>query len=55
MKQTNDLHISEIKPLIPPIELKKEFPMTEISNKTVVEGRETVINILNKKTTGLWQ
>jgi 3-deoxy-7-phosphoheptulonate synthase len=49
VKKTSDLHISEIKPLISPLELTEEFPMTELSNKTIVKSRETVINILNKK------
>jgi len=49
MKKTGDLHITEIKPIISPFELKKKFPMTEVSNKTVVESRETVIDILHKK------
>ena len=47
MKNTNDLNITAIKPLISPIELKKEFPMVELSNTTVVKSREAVINILN--------
>lgn len=49
MKQTNDLHIIQIKPLISPAELKEEFPMTEESNKTVVESRNTIIDILEKR------
>jgi len=49
MKRTNDLRISTIKPLISPADLKKEFPMTEKSNETVVRSRETILNILEKK------
>jgi 3-deoxy-7-phosphoheptulonate synthase len=49
MKNTNDLHITEIKPLISPFALKKEFPMTESSNKTVVQSRDAITNILHKK------
>ncbi|MBN2534541.1 MAG: 3-deoxy-7-phosphoheptulonate synthase [Spirochaetales bacterium] len=49
MKRTNDLNIATIKPLISPAELKKEFPMTEESNKTVVESRNTIIEILKKR------
>ena len=49
MKKTNDLHIKEIKSLISPIELKKKFPMTESSNRTVVTSREIISNILNRK------
>ncbi|MBN2442460.1 MAG: 3-deoxy-7-phosphoheptulonate synthase [Spirochaetales bacterium] len=48
MQKTNDLNITGIQPLISPFDLKKEFPMTEVSNKTVVESRETIINILKK-------
>lgn len=49
MKKTNDLNIVNIKSLISPAELKKEFPMTEESNKTVVESRNTIIDILEKR------
>lgn len=49
MKNTNNLNITDIKPLISPLKLKKEFPMTEKSNKTIIYSRETVRNILNKK------
>jgi len=49
MKKINDLHITETKPLISPKELKKQFPLTNKSKNTVVEGREQIIDILNKK------
>lgn len=49
MKRINNLHITEIKSLISPLELKKEYPMTKVSNKTIVNSREIIINILNKK------
>src|SRR5215510_2382144 len=46
MQPTQNLHVQEIVRLLPPRELKDEFPMTERSNQTVVEGRETVKRIL---------
>jgi 3-deoxy-7-phosphoheptulonate synthase len=49
MKKTNNLHIDAIKPLISPAELKKEFPMTEKSNKTVVKSRNAITDILGKR------
>jgi 3-deoxy-7-phosphoheptulonate synthase len=49
MKNTSDLNISSIKPLISPFELKKEFPMTEPSNKTVVRSRQEITAVLQKK------
>jgi len=47
MQPTQNLHVKEIVRLLPPRELKDEFPMTEQSNQTVVEGREIVKRILN--------
>jgi 3-deoxy-7-phosphoheptulonate synthase len=49
MKETNNLHIITSRPLISPSLLKSQYPMTEESNRTVVEGRKVVVNILNKK------
>src|SRR5438876_9710111 len=46
MQPTQNLHVKEIVRLLPPRELKDEFPMTEQSNQTVVEGREIVKRIL---------
>ena len=47
MQPTQNLHVKEILRLLPPRALKDEFPMTEQSNQTVVEGREIVKRILN--------
>src|SRR6266704_1906538 len=47
MQPTQNLHVKEIVRLLPPRALKDEFPMTEQSNQTVVEGREIVKRILN--------
>src|SRR5437899_10353133 len=46
MQPTQNLHVKEIVRLLPPRELKDEFPMAERSNQTVVEGREIVKRIL---------
>lgn len=42
----NDLHIRSIVPLISPVELKKEFPLTHESADTVIESREIIKNII---------
>ncbi|HEQ72631.1 MAG TPA: 3-deoxy-7-phosphoheptulonate synthase, partial [Spirochaetia bacterium] len=49
MKRTNDLRIAESRLLISPATLKSDLPMTEDSNRTVVESREVITNILFKK------
>lgn len=49
MKITSDLRIVSSVPLVAPRRLKEELPMTDISNKTVVEGREVVEGIIAGK------
>lgn len=49
MKKTENLHILGEIPLISPISLKADLPMTEASNTTVVESRETIKKILSKE------
>ncbi len=49
MKQTFDVRIKEVKPLISPENLKKEFPITTTATETVIKGREAVEAILGKK------
>ncbi|HOV38376.1 MAG TPA: 3-deoxy-7-phosphoheptulonate synthase [Spirochaetales bacterium] len=49
MRNTNDLRIISSAPLVPPRQLKEEFPMTEKANETVVEGRETIGKIIEGK------
>lgn len=49
MERTQDLNIREMTPLIPPCALKAEIPMTEVANRTVVEGREAIKRILRKE------
>lgn len=49
MKQTNDLRITGVEPLISPEELKREFPIGEEIAALVVAGREAVRNIIKKR------
>lgn len=49
MKQTFDLRIKEMKPLISPEGLKQEIPISETAAETVVKSREGIENILSKK------
>lgn len=48
-RRINDLHIRSIVPLISPVELKEEFPLTPASADTVIESRETIKDILTGK------
>lgn len=47
MQQTDDLNVSGTIPLITPWELKNKIPMSEAANRTVVNAREVVQNILD--------
>lgn len=47
MKQTHNINVAGVVPLIAPRELKQTLPMTETANETVLRGRETVQRILN--------
>ncbi|RJP30690.1 MAG: 3-deoxy-7-phosphoheptulonate synthase [Candidatus Omnitrophota bacterium] len=49
MQQTQDLHVLETVPLLPPNQIKEEFPMSEASNQTVVESRQVLKKILRDK------
>ncbi len=49
MKPTYDLRIQEFVPLVSPTSLKEDMPMPRESTDTVLNGRETVENILSKK------
>jgi 3-deoxy-7-phosphoheptulonate synthase len=49
MQPTQDLHIRDTLPLLPPRALKAELPMTEAANRTVVEGRNAIQRILRKE------
>ncbi len=48
MKQTYDIRIKELRPLVSPEKLKQQLQMSPISAQTVVESREAIENILNK-------
>ncbi|WP_371379157.1 3-deoxy-7-phosphoheptulonate synthase AroG [Thalassotalea aquiviva] len=45
--QTDDVRISEIKELLPPVALLERYRNTENISRTVYEGREAISNILN--------
>ena len=47
--QTDDVRISKIKELLPPIALLEKFPTPKLANNTVFEGRKAIHNILNSK------
>lgn len=49
MEQTQDLHVSDTVPLVPPGILRQELPMTEAANRTVVAGREAIQRILRQE------
>ena len=49
MYQTDDIRISKIKELLPPIALIERFPATEKASETVFEGRQAISNIFNGK------
>lgn len=49
MFPTQNLHVKETARLLTPSELKAKFPMSETSNRTVVESRQNVMDILEQK------
>jgi 3-deoxy-7-phosphoheptulonate synthase len=49
MKETNALRLASSLPLISPRLLKREFPITEESVRTVIEARETIHRILERE------
>ena len=49
MQPTQNIYIKSLTPLIAPDELKAKLPCPERANRTVVEGREAVRNILSGK------
>ncbi len=46
MKMTQDLHIKGFYPLSSPRTLKEAYPVTENANKTVIEARQVITDIL---------
>jgi 3-deoxy-7-phosphoheptulonate synthase len=53
MFPTQNLHVKETVRLLTPRALKAEFPMSEASNRTVVESRQNVMQILEQKNSRL--
>lgn len=47
LHQTDDVRISKIKELLPPIALLERFPATEKASASVYQGREAIHNIMN--------
>ena len=48
-KQVDDLNIASQELLITPNALKEELPLSDNARQTVIEGRETIRNILDRK------
>ena len=46
MKRASNLNIHSFVKLPPPEQLKREYPASEASNETALEGRETIRRIL---------
>lgn len=44
--QTDDVRISEIKELLPPVAVLEKFPATETASSTVFESRQAIHRIL---------
>ncbi len=49
MESTEDLNVIDTLPLIPPAIMRKELPMTEAANHTVIDGREAIKRILRQE------
>jgi len=49
MEQTQDLNVSDTVALVSPATLRRELPMTEAANQTVVAGREVIKRILRQE------
>ncbi len=47
--QTDDLRIEQIKELLPPVALLEKYPASQTARNTVVNGRNAIHNILNRK------
>ena len=46
LRQTDDLRIERLRPLIPPAILMEQFPITETASTTIAEGREAINRVL---------
>lgn len=49
MKQTQDLHVLEFRPLIAPRRMKEEIPLSEAAVETVIESRNAIKRMLRGK------
>ncbi len=47
MAETSDIRIVGVDPLVPPRALKEEFPLSQRSERTVLEGRRTIEAMIN--------
>ncbi len=47
MRRTENLRVAEVRRLVTPARLKAKLPITEVANRTVVEGRTAVERILD--------
>lgn len=48
MHKTDDVRISEIKELLPPIAVLEKFPASNKAAETVYQSRQAIHNILNE-------
>ena len=48
-ERIDNLHVQSQQVLITPAELKKDIPLTEAAKQTVIAGRQTVMDILDRK------
>ena len=46
-QQVEDVNIASIRPLVTPAQLKRELPLSEAARQTVLQGRQTIRNILD--------
>lgn len=49
MQPTNNLRVRQSTRLTAPSALKADLPMSEIANRTVVQGRQDVMRILDQE------
>jgi 3-deoxy-7-phosphoheptulonate synthase len=47
MQKTYDIRVEKFDPLISPSQLKDQLPLTDASYRTVVEGRQAIVDILD--------
>jgi len=54
MELTQNLHIRDVLPLMPPRALKAELPMSEAAHRTVVQAATLSNASCTRKTAGSW-